>query len=45
MKTWQTLIVAASAATALAVGLGAQADPARPDGSLAAVLQGPADPS
>jgi anti-sigma-K factor RskA len=38
MKSWQTLIVALSAVAALAVGLGAQAEPERP---LMAYLQSP----
>jgi hypothetical protein len=39
MKPWQTLIVAVSAVAALAVGLGAQADPGPQDGTLLAFLQ------
>jgi anti-sigma-K factor RskA len=39
MKPWQTLIVAVSAAAALAIGLGAQADPRPHDDTLLAFLQ------
>jgi hypothetical protein len=39
MRSWQTLIVVVSAAAALAVGLGAQANPLPDDGALLALLQ------
>jgi hypothetical protein len=39
MKSWQTLIVAVSAAAALAIGLGAQAGPMPHEDTLRAFLQ------
>ena len=42
MKPLQTLIVALSAAAALAVGLGAQAEPTQRDRALLHFLQGAA---
>ena len=43
MKSFKLLIVAASAAAALAVGLGAQAGPINPEVTLLALLQAAGD--
>jgi hypothetical protein len=41
MKVWQTFIIAASAAAALAIGLGAQAGAAPQGGEAQALIQLP----